>query len=40
MTHDVISCHVDDLISCHVIGYSKLATNWFVEKLYPLLKTL
>ncbi len=28
--------HVDDLISCHVIGCSNLATNWFVAKLYPI----
>ena len=27
--------HVDDLISCHVVGCSRLATNQFVAKLYP-----
>ena len=27
--------HVNDLISCHVMGYSKLATNQFVAKLCP-----
>ena len=29
--------HVDDLISWHVVGFSKLVTNWFVAKLYPLI---
>ena len=28
--------HVDDLISCHVVGCSKLVTNWFVAKLCPI----
>ena len=31
----VIKVHVDNLISCHVVGYSKVITNWFVAKLNP-----
>ena len=27
---------MDDLISYHVVDYSKLATNQFVAKLFPL----
>ena len=27
--------HIDDFISCHVVGCSKLATNQFVAKLCP-----
>ena len=27
--------HVDDLISRHIVDYSKLATYWFVVKLCP-----
>ena len=29
-----LKVHVDDLISCHLMGCSKLVINWFVVKLY------
>jgi hypothetical protein len=34
--HYNIDIDVYDLISCHVINCSKLGTNWFVAKVYPI----
>ena len=41
MTHytdHVTKVHMDDFISCHVVGCSKLAINQFATKLYPYVK--
>jgi hypothetical protein len=33
----VTKVHVDGLITCHVVGCSKLVTNWLVAKPCPLM---